>query len=253
MAEHRLSHLLLGSAVVMALAVACSSSTSSTPPDPATSEGGTEDGGSPTAIEGGVDGTVVQRCEPGLTACGSACADTNVDPKNCGTCGNTCPVACAAGACVTTCPATTTNCSGACVDVTASAANCGSCGNSCAAGKVCTASACSCGATVGFGSQIQVILTAECATTGCHTGNMPKGGLALGAGKSYAALVDVASSQCGGKVRVKPGASDQSYLMNKLTGVGICSGTVMPKTGGELTPAEIDLFRAWICNGAPNN
>jgi hypothetical protein len=37
--------------------------------------------------------------------------------------------------------------------------------------------------------------------------------------------------------------------MAKLTGVGMCSGSMMPKAGG-LTTAQIDTFRAWMDSGA---
>ena len=37
-----------------------------------------------------------------------------------------------------------------------------------------------------------------------------------------------------------------SYLVNKLTGNGLCSGSRMPKTGAALSAAEIDTVRAWI-------
>ena len=42
-------------------------------------------------------------------------------------------------------------------------------------------------------------------------------------------------------------------LLDKLTGVNLCSGSVMPKAGGKLPQSQIDLVRAWICQGAPNN
>lgn len=203
--------------------------------------------------DGGGDTGASNGCEPGLTSCGSQCVDTKVDPKNCGQCDNPCPVACADGACVTTCPAPTTNCSNACVDTTTSTANCGACGNKCPTGQICASSTCSCGSTVSFASQLQPILSGQCATTGCHTGNMAKAKLNLSSGMAYKELVGVASEACSGKVLVVAGAVDQSYLMNKLTGVGMCAGSVMPKAGGQLPGAQIDLFRTWICNGAPNN
>jgi hypothetical protein len=84
-------------------------------------------------------------------------------------------------------------------------------------------------------------------------GAQPKSSLLLTAGASYGALVNAASSTCTAKVRVVPGQVDKSYLVNKLTGIGMCAGTQMPKTGGALPANEIDLVRAWICNGAPNN
>jgi hypothetical protein len=54
-------------------------------------------------------------------------------------------------------------------------------------------------------------------------------------------------------VRVSPGATAKSYLMSKLTGVGICSGTQMPKTGSSLPASQIAVISGWICAGAPNN
>jgi hypothetical protein len=209
------------------------------------------------ATSGGADAATdapAIACEPGLTACGGACVDTQTDRENCGRCGAACPVACSSGGCVTTCPPPTTNCSGSCVDTTASASHCGSCGNACTGGKVCQSSQCSCGASVSFATRIQQqILTPECATAGCHAGVRPQASLNLSAGSAYTQLVNAASSTCSGRVRVKPGAVDQSYLWNKLTGVGMCSGTQMPKSGGALPAADLDAIRAWICNGAPNN
>lgn len=70
---------------------------------------------------------------------------------------------------------------------------------------------------------------------------------------AYASLVDAASTECSNKKRVAPGAPDQSYLINKVTGVGMCFGTRMPKMGTVLTNTQIDVIRAWIGNGALNN
>jgi hypothetical protein len=33
----------------------------------------------------------------------------------------------------------------------------------------------------------------------------------------------------------------------------MCAGSVMPKAGGELPAAQIQLIRDWICQGAPKN
>ncbi|MDF2697531.1 MAG: Tryptophan synthase alpha chain, partial [Labilithrix sp.] len=208
---------------------------------------------SAATLDGGGDTGASSACEQGLTSCRGHCVDTTVDPKNCGGCGNACAVACAASTCVTTCPEPTTNCSNACVDLSSASTNCGTCGNRCPSGQTCAGGACSCGDPASFTSQIQPILTAECASSGCHVGVQPKGSLPLSTGKAYAALVNAPSSACAGKIRVVPGAVDQSYLMNKLTGVGMCAGTAMPKAGGTLAPAQLDLFRRWICNGAPAN
>lgn len=81
----------------------------------------------------------------------------------------------------------------------------------------------------------------------------PAQGLALGAGKSYADLVNVAASECAaGRMRVVPGDPANSYLVQKLEGVSLCSGTQMPKTGS-IPASDITTIKAWICNGAPNN
>jgi hypothetical protein len=193
-------------------------------------------------------------CLPGLTPCGSSCVDTTSDPKNCSKCGNVCAVACQTSACVTTCTAPTKNCNNACVDITSSSTNCGDCNIMCTGGKVCVASSCSCGSNVTLTTLQTQILTPSCAVTGCHTGVMPKAGLLLTAGNSYKDLVNKLGTTCSpSKTLVVPSNVDASYLMNKLTGVGMCAGTIMPKAGGALPPAQVDMVRSWICNGAMNN
>jgi hypothetical protein len=41
--------------------------------------------------------------------------------------------------------------------------------------------------------------------------------------------------------------------MQKLTGVDMCSGTLMPKADGAMDPGSLTLISAWICAGAPAN
>jgi hypothetical protein len=91
-----------------------------------------------------------------------------------------------------------------------------------------------------------------CADMGCHGGVRPAEGMGLSSATvAFAALVNVRASQCGGsKFRVVPGDPTASYLVAKLTGVGMCSGSVMPKAGSELSAAQIDVIRAWIGAGA---
>jgi len=88
---------------------------------------------------------------------------------------------------------------------------------------------------------------------GCHAGARPAQSLSLESGKAFAALVNVASSECGARPLVKPGAAGSSYLVDKLMGTNLCSGSQMPKAGSSLPGAQIDLIRNWICQGAPNN
>ncbi len=83
---------------------------------------------------------------------------------------------------------------------------------------------------------------------------MTQQGLNLTAGKSYADLVGVSATECNdGRKRIVPGSASTSYLMEKLMGVNMCSGSQMPKAGQGLPPAQEQTIASWICNGAPNN
>ena len=91
--------------------------------------------------------------------------------------------------------------------------------------------------------------------TACHTnvGRAPEGGLRLDASVAYAQLVNVPSSGKAGAVRVVPGNPDGSYLIQKLEGRTDIAGSRMPLGGPFLPQADIDVIRAWIAQGAPNN
>jgi hypothetical protein len=90
-----------------------------------------------------------------------------------------------------------------------------------------------------------------CADMACHTGARPAENLGLSSATSaYQALVNVAASQCGTRLRVKPGAPGSSYLINKLTGLDMCSGSKMPKGGAALSSAQMNVISAWIGSGA---
>jgi hypothetical protein len=91
---------------------------------------------------------------------------------------------------------------------------------------------------------------AGCAGTSCHGGARPAEDLDLStATVGYAELVNVPSLQCTSKLLVKPGDIENSYLMNKLLGTGMCFGSRMPKSFS-LSPADLDIVRAWIGSGA---
>jgi Stigma-specific protein, Stig1 len=184
-------------------------------------------------------------CDGGLTQCGSACVDTDTDPNNCGMCGENCGAGlCEAGAC---------NC-GQGIDIQTDPYNCGSCGNLCAPGQACQAGACTCAATsVSFSATILPIFDARCANIGCHRPPMAKEGLDLSAATAHGALVGVAASQCNdGRLRVAPGDPANSYLLDKMLGVDLCSGSKMPKMG--MVPnSEIEAITSWICSGAAND
>lgn len=103
-------------------------------------------------------------------------------------------------------------------------------------------------------SQIQAeVFTPLCA--GCHNGSggsLP-GAQDLRAGQSFASLVGVASIQKPSLQRVAPGDSANSYLIHKLEGQPAIVGGRMPQGGPFLDQATIDMVKAWIDSGAPNN
>jgi hypothetical protein len=216
-------------------------------PNSGTPDGTDGDGG------GLIDSGPSVACGAGQTACGSACVDTKSDPKNCGACGKVCTEPfCIDGACSNVC--TKTTCGSACVDTTVDANNCGACGTKCTGGKVCSNSACTCGTSVVTLSMVQqATFSPDCTGAGCHSKVGPKSaaeGLDLSSlDLSYQSLVGIASATCGGKTRVVGGDVANSYLFNKITGVGICNGSKMPK-GASLSASQIDGIRNWICNGA---
>jgi hypothetical protein len=83
---------------------------------------------------------------------------------------------------------------------------------------------------------------------------MPQASLDLSSGAAYGNLVNVPSSQCSpSRLRVMPGDPGRSYLMNKLMGVNLCTGSQMPKAGTSLSSGELQSIGAWICGGAPQN
>ena len=110
-------------------------------------------------------------CPPFEARCGTGasafCAEIQIDPKNCGTCGTTCQAStyCSEGSCGATCiGVTSTLCSGTCVDSQSDNKNCGTCGNACPAGQVCSGGACAatCAATwatCGTGTESYCALT----------------------------------------------------------------------------------------------
>ncbi len=90
--------------------------------------------------------------------------------------------------------------------------------------------------------------------TGCHGGGSPSGGMNLEAGNAYEKLVNVASSEKSGAIRVIPGDPENSYLVQKLRGDPGIVGLRMPRNGPPyLTDDQINLVKQWIQDGAKNN
>jgi hypothetical protein len=198
-----------------------------------------------------VDGSCL--CPLGAELCGDACVDTSTDPQHCGGCGDGCDPGqvCSAGGCVGTCDVGLEPCGGACVDTQTSNNHCGECGLACSPGLACVAGACQCAAEpVSFEAEVEPLLVSNCALAGCHAPPQIQLGLDLRAGKGYASLVGVASSQCGTTPRVDPGSPGTSYLLAKLRGVELCGGLAMPLNAEPLAQAEIQRISDWICQGA---
>lgn len=185
--------------------------------------------------------------------CGDSCVDPRSSPVHCGGCDMPCAVVCLDGACAADCGALS-NCGGACVDTSIDANHCGGCDQPCVDGQACVDSSCVCDAPQpSFAADIAPLLASSCTGPACHAGAMPKAGLDLRATASWDALVGVAASQCGDRLRVAPGDPGASYLMDKLLGVELCSGTAMPKADQALPAEQLALLSAWICHGAAND
>lgn len=103
-----------------------------------------------------------------------------------------------------------------------------------------------------YATDVQPIWVRQgCAGVGCHGSARPAEGLDLStASVGYSMLVNINSGQCATRKRVTPNDVAASYLINKLTGSGMCFGSAMPKAGGGLTQGELDIVRAWILSNA---
>src|SRR5260370_313085 len=117
--------LLVGFAVLSAIAVVGSSCSSNDMPAPDASM--LTDTVPPSA------------CPTGYSLCGSDCVATKRDTSNCGACGKQCKPGevCVQGGCALQCAGGTIKCNGTCVDAKSDPANCGMCAIPCTGGQVC--------------------------------------------------------------------------------------------------------------------
>lgn len=102
-------------------------------------------------------------------------------------------------------------------------------------------------------SQLQAeVFTPRCSF--CHTGGgsaLP-GAMNLTDGNAFANLVNVASRESTGLMRVAPGDAANSYLVRKLEGTNNV-GARMPLGGPYLDADTLARIKSWIASGAPNN
>lgn len=206
----------------------------------------------------------------GDDGCGGSCGQCPVTASTCTSAGQcTCTPSCAGrmcggdgcggscGACsgALVCNTNTGRCGASCTpSCTGRACGDDGCGGSCGtcpSGQTCTAATGTCaGAATSYATDVYPVFRSCGSGMGCHAGARPADGLDFStASGSYAQLVGIASQQCSNRIRVVRNDVAASYLVNKLTGVGMCQGSRMPK-GGALTAAELDLVRAWITSGA---
>jgi len=101
-------------------------------------------------------------------------------------------------------------------------------------------------------ANVQPIFTASCATAGCHSSGNPNVPMSLAAGQSYGNTVGVPCSECPPRLRVLACGplTSQSYLVAKLEGTDICSGTRMP-AAAPLSSKDVQTIVDWIAQGAP--
>jgi hypothetical protein len=186
-------------------------------------------------------------CDPsGHCGCTLDCSGRNCGDNGCGgSCGDCpAPAVCASGQCLEQC---VPSCSGrSCGD-----AGCGGTCGSCASGQLCDQGKCAY-TSKSFGTDIYPIFTrASCGKSACHAGALPAEKLDLSSQSiSYAELVNVVASQCSNRLLVAPGSPASSYLVSKLTGTDMCSGSRMPKGGSALSNADLESVRSWIGSGA---
>ncbi len=124
----------------------------------------------------------------------------------------------------------------------------GTCGT-CSGSATCVSNQCAY-ARKTYAADVHPLLQPSCASGGCHAGGPAEPMDFRTAAAGYASLVNELSTQCSNKYLVKPNDVAGSYLINKLTGQGMCSGSQMPKGRAALSPAELDTIRAWISTGA---
>ncbi|MFO0592940.1 MAG: hypothetical protein U0441_35690 [Polyangiaceae bacterium] len=74
---------------------------------------------------------------------------------------------------------------------------------------------------------------------------------------NYGWLVNQPADGCmDGRLRVKPGEPENSYLVDKLTNTNLCKGSGMPKGINGYSPLPDNQIQAvvdWICQGAKQN
>lgn len=98
----------------------------------------------------------------------------------------------------------------------------------------------------------ELVFDASCVRSSCHDTYTPESQLVLTRGRSHSELVNKPSFVMRHRIRVVPFRSEQSYLVDKLTGNRIV-GERMPIGRPRLPDSTIAVIRQWIDQGALNN
>lgn len=194
-------------------------------------------------------------CADGLLCSATSCACTpDCTGRICGDdgCGGSCGSCPDGQGCAT--DGTQCGCLPECSGLACGEDGCGGQCGSCESGQSCAVDTCEWNASSFSGDVYPIFQVEGCGTVACHGGARPAGNLDLSSSAAaYSALVSVPASQCVGEIRVVPGDPLRSYLLAKLTGIGMCVGTQMPKADVSLSSVELDAVRAWIGRGAAND
>jgi hypothetical protein len=106
---------------------------------------------------------------------------------------------------------------------------------------------------INFATNIQPIFDRSCALSGCHDASRASG-LDLSLGKSFNAIVTKRALGRPDRILVKPGAPDESYLIQKIENTPGISGQIMPQgcpgqplAGAQCpTPDDLAALRMWV-------
>ncbi len=96
------------------------------------------------------------------------------------------------------------------------------------------------------------VFAGSCTFSSCHGETTPREGLSLVA-PTFERLVDKPATQAPGRIRVKAGDLDGSYLLEKLTKTKPAMGVRMPQGQAALGASAIQAITEWIRAGAMRN
>ncbi len=102
-------------------------------------------------------------------------------------------------------------------------------------------------------SALQEELLDKHCVTDCHEGINAASDLELARDRTYLDLVNRASQQLTGQIRVVPGNPEDSYLIKKMEGSQGIVGVQMPRLAPPRPQGETDALRVWITRGAPDD